>query len=156
MNYESLIGRINETIEDLIDVVERAELLLKKSEYSNDDCYLDGAALNVHGFYSGVERIFLDIARTLDQSLPANPNWHKDLLLQMSATLNKTRPPVIQKNTRHCLEEYLSFRHVIRNIYAFNLKTGRVKELVQDLRNCFNSFKQNITEFISFLETMDE
>jgi hypothetical protein len=44
MNYESLIGRINETIQDLKDVVERAELMLKKSEYSNDDCYLDGAA----------------------------------------------------------------------------------------------------------------
>ena len=155
MIYESLIGRINESISDLNDVVDRAELMLKKSEQTNDDCYLDGAALNIHGFYSGIESIFSDIARTIDQSMPSTPNWHKDLLLQMSATLSTSRPPVIQKKTRYCLQEYLSFRHVVRNVYAFNLKTGRVKELVQELRECYNAFQQDIHVFIAFLEKIE-
>ncbi len=56
---------------------------------------LDGVALNLHGFYAGVERIFEEIAREIDGSLPAGPEWHRDLLLQMSAEVAGTRPPVI-------------------------------------------------------------
>ncbi|MBF0449511.1 MAG: hypothetical protein HQK75_02310 [Candidatus Magnetomorum sp.] len=151
-DHEALMGRIKENISDLKDVVARAELLLKKSEYTNDDGYLDGAALNLHGFYSGVEQIFKDIARTVDKSIPTSHSWHKDLLIQMSAELSSIRPSVIHKETRHCLEEYLSFRHVVRNVYAFNLKSSRLKELIQDLRVCFESLQREMNSFITFLE----
>ena len=35
-----------------------------------DDGFFDGVALNLHGFYSGIERTFEDIARTMERSKP--------------------------------------------------------------------------------------
>ncbi|NJL59681.1 MAG: hypothetical protein HC887_08600 [Desulfobacteraceae bacterium] len=73
---------------------------------------MDGAALNLHGFYTGVENIFEDIARYLDGDIPKGADWHKQLLLQLSAEIPAVRPRVICQETRFCLEEYRSFRHI--------------------------------------------
>lgn len=53
--YSVLAGRIHEALSDLERVVHRAEELLNKAQQHNDDGYLDGVALNLHGFYAGVE-----------------------------------------------------------------------------------------------------
>ncbi|WP_129677287.1 hypothetical protein [Candidatus Chloroploca sp. Khr17] len=69
--YAALAGRMQASLHDLEQVVNRAEALLGKAQQQNDADYLDGVALNLHGFYAGVERIFEDIARTLDESVPS-------------------------------------------------------------------------------------
>ncbi len=79
---------------------------------------MDGVALNLHGFYVGIERIFEDIAREVEASVPSGPDWHQDLLLQMSAEVAAVRPAVITQETRQCLGDYRAFRHVVRNVYA--------------------------------------
>lgn len=119
--YSVLAGRIHEALSDLERVVHRAEELLNKAQQHNDDGYLDGVASNLHGFYAGVERIFEDIARNLDEAVPTGADWHRDLLLQMSASIDRIRPAVISQETRFCLEEYRGFRHVVRNVYTFNM-----------------------------------
>jgi hypothetical protein len=133
----ALAGRVRTEIQELMWVVERVEQLLAKANERQDDDYLDGVALNLHGFYAGVERIFVDIAREVDGAVPSGPEWHRDLLIQMSAELIGTRPPVIGRPTRLCLEEYRGFRHVVRNVYAFYLRPARVQELATELRSCY-------------------
>ena len=67
MNEQNaLAGRIRGYLADLEKVVNRAILLSTKAVTSGDDGNWDGVALNLHGFYSGVERIFEDIARKED------------------------------------------------------------------------------------------
>jgi len=41
---------------------------------------LDGVALNLHSFYSGIERIFELIAANVDDIRPVGENWHQTLL----------------------------------------------------------------------------
>jgi hypothetical protein len=111
--YIALIGRIKRVLQDLERVVSRAELLMDKAKRTGDDDFLDGVALNLHGFYAGVEKIFEDIARTLEKNIPDGSGWHQDLLLQMAAEISPIRPPVISEKTRDCLDEYRGFRHVV-------------------------------------------
>ncbi len=153
--YAALAGRLQEALSDLERVVKRAEELLHKAQQHNDDGYLDGVALNLHGFYSGVERIFEDIARTVDESSPTGPDWHRDLLLQMSAAIDGVRPAVISKETRFCLDEYRGFRHVVRNVYAFNLRPLRLQELTEGLSLCYQRLRAELDDFISFLLALD-
>ena len=40
------------------------------------DVYLDSVALNLHSFYSGLERLFELIARHIDCSIPDGETWH--------------------------------------------------------------------------------
>ncbi len=155
-DYRALAGRISQTLADLDRVVARAELLMQKAAASNDDAYLDGVALNLHGFYTGVERIFEDVARTLEKTIPSGFNWHRDLLLQMSAEITSVRPAVIGSDTRHCLDEYRGFRHVVRNIYAFNLKFSRLQELTGQLKACYQLVTSDMNRFSEFLERLSE
>jgi hypothetical protein len=147
-----LAGRLRTEINELAWVVERAERLQNKAQEQHDEDYLDGVALNLHGFYSGVERLFVDIAREIDGTVPDGPEWHRDLLVQMSADVSGIRPAVIGRQTRQCMEAYRGFRHVVRNVYTFNLRPSRVQELAAELRSCYQTVRQDINVFCDFLE----
>lgn len=153
--YAALSGRIQQQRADLHYVVSRAENLLEKAQRNSDDGYLDGAALNLHGFYTGVESIFEDIARTVDGDLPQGHDWHKRLLLQMSAEIPDIRIPVIRPETKHCLEEYRAFRHVVRNVYTFRFRSSRIEELVSEARACYEAVFSDLENFSLFLKELD-
>jgi hypothetical protein len=148
---QALAGRIQQALSDLEQVVQRVEALAEKARQTGDMDYLDGVSLNLHGFYTGVERIFEDIARHVDESMPTGPEWHRDLLLQMSAALRDVRPPVISQATRAYLNEYRGFRHVVRNLYTFNLRPTRVLELSGEIRNCYEAIALDLQTFMDFL-----
>jgi hypothetical protein len=150
--YISLTARIRTSLEDIEQVIIRIHWLLDKYTATVDDGYLDGTALNLHGFYSGVERIFKDIVSHIDRSLPSTAEWHQDLLIQVSSELTDLRPAILSKETRTLLDEFRGFRHVVRNVYTFNFRPARILELAQGLDQCFNLLKNDLYNFINFLE----
>ncbi len=151
----ALSGRIRAEMIDVERVAERCGRLFDKAQKSGDADWLDGVALNLHGFYAGVESIFEEIARELDGALPSGPEWHRHLLMQMAAELPSLRPPVISRSTLGCLDAYRGFRHVVRNVYAFNLRPSRLAELVGGLRACYEALARDIADFAEFLESQD-
>ena len=108
----------------------------------------------MHSFYVGVERIFKDIARTLDESVPDGPDWHRDLLLQMSAGVPSVRPAVISRKTRYYLGDCRGFRRVVRIMYTFNLKPSRLHELSDNLPECFGAVSDDLEGFDFYLEEL--
>jgi hypothetical protein len=54
----------------------------------------------------------------------------------MTVELEGLRPAVIETKTRKSLDEYRGFRHIVRNVYAFNLRPARLDELVNDAPDC--------------------
>lgn len=153
--YTAWIGRIEESLIELEQVVARVVHLCDKAVETGDDDYWDGVALNLHGFYGGVEHIFEDIARTMDESIPGGADWHRGLLLQMSAEIPEIRPPVIDRATRLCLDEYRGFRHVVRNVYTFHLRPARLQELTATLPVCFQAICSDLNKFIVFLKQLN-
>lgn len=152
--YNSLASRLEQTLADLERVVARVDVQMKKALTTNDDAYLDAVALNLHGFYAGVERAFEDIAQTVEQSLPSGPRWHQNLLLQMGAEIPEIRPSVISRSTRDCLDEYRQFRHIVRNVYTFNLRGSRLKVLAEEVGDCFTAVSTDLNRFIQFLRQL--
>lgn len=152
IQYAVLIGQIRQELEEIEKLVENNQRLLQKLRATQDEDYLGSIALNLHSFYSGAERIFKQIAQTIDQSVPDTADWHRQLLRQMTADIDSLRPLVITKETKNLLDEYCSFRHVVRNIYSTNLKFKRLEELAENLPMCFDSLQidlENFTVFIS-------
>lgn len=149
----ALATRLRAELTDLEQVVERAQHLLAKAVEQDED-YFDGVALNLHSFYTGAERVLEEIAKKIDNSVPDGAGWHRDLLLQMSDELANVRPAVISRSTRYCLDEYRGLRHIVRNIYTFNLRPSRLQELVTDLPQCYASLKSDIDTFCLFLNEL--
>ncbi|MGG6242368.1 hypothetical protein ACQ4N7_27460 [Nodosilinea sp. AN01ver1] len=128
---------------------------MAKAIENDDDDYYDGVALNLHSFYTAIERILEDIAREIDGAVPTGSGWHRDLLTQLSADFPGVRPAVLKHSSRRCLDEYRGLRHVIRNIYSFNLNSRRLQELVTMLPSCHGALIQDLEEFCTFLGALD-
>ena len=77
-----------------------------------------------------------------------------ELLLQRMTVAQQERPPVISAETAQRLDEYLGFRHVVRNVYAFDLDTERVARLIQTYPAIWQQFEQEIQEFITWLKEL--
>jgi len=113
---KGLAQRISDELNDLERVVGRVREGWRRTQQSDDDLYLDGVALNLHGFYNGLERLFKRIATTIDGNLPQGENWHQVLLKQMETEVPGVRPAVISDETYQVLDGYRGFRHIVRNI----------------------------------------
>ncbi|MCB9421523.1 MAG: hypothetical protein H6667_17090 [Ardenticatenaceae bacterium] len=124
-----------------------------QAAYAEGGAYnVDAAALSLHGFYSGTERILEWIARQVDGTLPQGPAWHRELLDQMTLDVPGVRPPVLQKDTAKQLEEYLGFRHVVRNLYTWELDTTKVKRLIKHLPQTLQVVENDLETFGRFLD----
>lgn len=124
-----------------------------QAAYAEGGAYkLDAAALSLHGFYSGAERLFEWIARQVDGALPQGPSWHRELLGQMALNVPGIRPPVLQNATVKLLEEYLGFRHVVRNLYVWEMDPAKVKRLIERLPQTIQAAEKDLTAFGRFLD----
>lgn len=81
--YQNLIERIRSEVTDLELVVERALQSWEAIRHVPPQeryAFIDSVALNLHSFYSGVERLFELVARQVDRNVPEGGAWHRDLL----------------------------------------------------------------------------
>lgn len=85
-------------------------------------------AAHLHGYYTALETLLERVARLLDESVPAGPAWHVDLLSQMQVELPKLRPAVIPSELAPDLQELRRFRHFFRNAYVLELDPRRTRE----------------------------
>jgi hypothetical protein len=146
-NYLALSARIAKELKELEQVVERCLDIWQQSESSGDDRYIDGAALNLQSFYTGLERIFELVVAEVDQAMPSGANWHQELLRQAATPIPDLRPALIGDATRDALDRYRGFRHVVRNIYSFNLDRDQIAPLVRDLRTVFARAQTDLSQF---------
>lgn len=154
MNRPSAIlaARIRTELPELTTLVERAKKGWDKAKTLNDDFYLDGVALNLHGFYSGLEKLFEKIATTVDGSVPTAPNWHQELLSQMSMEIPEVRPAVITQELREMLEDYRGFRHVVRNVYTHQLNPEKLELLITKIEPVLEKLTAELNLFAKFLQ----
>lgn len=150
-----LSARILTELNELAFLVDRAKQGWNKARSSNDDYYLDGVALNLHGFYSGVEKIFEKIAATVDGSVPTAANWHQELLSQMCMEIPQVRPAVISAGVRDMLEDYRGFRHVVRNVYTFHLNPEKMERLIAMVDTVLERLAAELTAFAEFLREVE-
>lgn len=138
---EQLAGRIRAELVDIERTLQRIQSGWEWVQQTSDDHYLDGVALNLHSFYSGLERIFELVATRVDGELPTGENWHQLLLQQVSTEISGVRPAVISESTCAHLDEYRGFRHVVRNVFTFKFEPVKIKNWSLMFRICLPRFR---------------
>jgi hypothetical protein len=142
------LGHLDQLAEDVHRVQE---------EMVNDPTHVrlfyENLALKLHNFYTGCERVFRIIASEVNGAIPEGYDWHKRLLDRM-AMEREGRPAVIALQTARRLEEYLSFRHVVRNIYSYELDPERIDRLVRGYPEIWQRFRTDVDHFIVWLRTL--
>lgn len=150
--YLTIAGRIRRELQDLQQLVDRTIAIWQAGLSSGNDYYIDAVALNLHGFYVEVERLLELIADSVDQAKPGGANWHQQLLRQMSTDIVSIRPMVLRQETVSYLDKYRGFRHVVRNVYTFNLDPQQIALLIEQLPSAIDYTIEDLLGFAQFLE----
>jgi len=98
----------------------------------------------LHDFYTGIEKIFENVAKEIDQRVPMGEEWHSELLHQMTLDIPGLRPPVITAHTEKKLREYLGFRHLFRKRYGFELDWEKMKRLLSKMPDVLSVLENEI------------
>ena len=115
---------------------------------------MDAAALRLHSFYTGVERMLLLVSRVVNGGTPSRgEGWHRPLLERM-AMPTETRPAVLQEGTQRDLQETLRSRHLVSNLYADRLRAEPIQRLIQQLQPTWPQLSADIAAFQSWLTTI--
>lgn len=118
------------------------------------DAFIHSVALNLHAFYSGLERIFGKIANVLDGGVLGGESWQKELLPQMTLDLPGVRPAVLSRETANALDRYRGFRHLVRNVYTTHLDPERIRQLVAGLPSVWDQVQEDLGRFQNFLQEL--
>jgi hypothetical protein len=148
----ALARRIRDELSALERIIQRGQEAWRRAKQSPDDIYVDSVALNLHGFYAGVERLFSLVAGVVDGTRPRGSDWHREVLQQMAAEVPGVRPAVISSRTHSALDDYRAFRHLVRNVYTFQLDPLRVGQLIQRAPELLSQLSRELLAFADFLE----
>ncbi len=144
--------------DDLTRETRRLEQLVQglvglDSRLSSNSETVEAAALRLHSFYTGVERMLLLVSRVVNGGTPSRrEGWHRPL--ERMAMPTDTRPAVLQEGTQRDLQEYLRFRHLVRNLYADELRAEPIQRLIEQLQNTWPHLSAEIAASQSWLTTI--
>ena len=153
--YQQLVERARGEIPELEHTFQRVVRVwdrMQEVESEEREIYLESVALNLHGFYSGLEHLFELIARHVDQVMPTGETWHRDLLWKLAAEVPDVRPAVIGQQSARMLDELRRFRHLVRHVYAVNLEPEKVNGLIEELSGTWSTLRAELLAFVEFLE----
>jgi predicted ribosome quality control (RQC) complex YloA/Tae2 family protein len=147
--WQEIVSEIDKELENITRLREELEDVMKNTAKANNR-RLQGSIL--HDFYNCCERVFRRVTADINGGFRQAETWYKGLLYRMTIEIKGIRPQVISEDLAAELDDYLSFRHVVRNIYGFELKGERLDRLVAKFDRVSRSFSKQITEFLRKME----
>lgn len=148
----NLAERIRQELREIDRIAQRAQTTWRQLRLTPDDAYLDSTALNLHGVYEGLERLFSLISLTVDKKRLHGSDWHQELLTQMQSDVPGIRPAVISAESGRALDKLRGFRHVVRHVYTFNYDPQQIGELMANVTPVFERVRSELLAFADFLE----
>ena len=143
------LERETRRLEQLVESLDALE-----SRLSSGGETVEAAALRLHSFYTGVERMLLLVSRVVNGGTPSRgEGWHRRLLERMAMPTD-TRPAVLQELTQRDLQEYLRFRHLVRNLYTDELRAEPIQRLIEQLQPTWSLLAADIARFQNWLTTI--
>jgi hypothetical protein len=108
----------------------------------------------LHDFYTGVEKIFENIAKEVDRRIPMGEEWHSDLIHQMTLEVPGLRPSILSAPTEKKLREYLGFRYLFRKRYGFELDWRKMKKLLGNLPQVLLALENDVSLFLHLIDSL--
>ena len=97
-----------------------------------------GTAALLHNFYNGIENLFKQVVRSRGLEVPTGDSWHRDLVNLACGE------GIVSEDTAVQLRQYLAFRHFFSHGYAVDLEVERMQPLIEELREVYEQFRQDI------------
>jgi len=142
---DKLIKQIRVELEQLSLLVrENQPLISNAGKNPPSKVEISALAAFLHSFYTGIENIFGRMYAEMHGKKAAGDAWHRNLL-QAMAEETKKAAPVISQELCDLLSEYLTFRHVFRQAYTFDIRWDKMKPLVSGCEAVFKRLSDELS-----------
>jgi hypothetical protein len=154
-NMIDLAAEIEDELAALLELAASLKAAVRDMalDTAHETVYLESLALKLHNYYTGCERMFTRISEELNGGLPKSHDWHVRLLKKMTLDIRDIRPAVLRRETAAMLDEYRTFRHIVRNIYGFEIKMTRLRPLLDSFDGAMTAIQSDMKIFVKFLKT---
>lgn len=151
MYKEVLIADINRDIVSIKREVEalkpKLERLITDKDPVNYDSHKRAIGSCLSSIYTGIERIFERIIKTIDGFIPETKQYHQAILDRAATAIPGKRQPIISEQTYELLQEMKGFRHLYTHIYHYNLMPQRLRDLAEKGPVVWDAFLKDIEVF---------
>ena len=147
MNRETAL-KVEFEISQIDMLLDETTPLLKLAQARTPDM-VETAALGLflQSFYNGIENIIKFIMKEKYGKFPSGNKWHKELL-DLCFIKTNDQKGLFSENVKDTLDDYLSFRHFIRNTYSYRIKWERMEDLILNINKNWDEIKADIINYL--------
>ncbi|RKY03232.1 hypothetical protein DRP77_06665 [Candidatus Poribacteria bacterium] len=113
-------------------------------------------ALKAQQFYTALEDLFKEIARTFENRIEDPSRYHRELLVKMNTEAPGVRIAVISERTFRFLDRLRRFRHFIRHAYDYELDRDEIEKLQRLFKENFEALISDLNRFLEFVREASE
>ena len=111
-------------------------------------------AMRVQQFYTAIEDLLKQIAKSFENHIDQMSSFHKELLARMNTEVPQIRPAVISHQSFLFFDKLRAFRHFVRHAYDCELDEKELLLIQNKLRNEFQNVKADLEKFKSFIRNL--
>lgn len=111
-------------------------------------------ATKTQQFYTALEDLFKQIARTFENNIEKIEKFHSEMLKQMNLDILRIRPAVISNSSLPLLNDLRSFRHFFRHAYDCELNEMRLKNIKNEFAKDHTIVMGDLQNFRKFIVTL--
>ena len=111
-------------------------------------------AMRTQQFYTAIEDLFKQIAKSFENHIESMSNFHKEILIRMNTEVPTIRPVVISKPSFVFLDKVRSFRHFIRHAYDCELNEKELHLIQSKFIKEFHQFEKDLQSFRLYIKKL--
>lgn len=111
-------------------------------------------AMRVQQFYTALEDLLKQIAKSFENHIDSMSNFHKELIARMNTEVPKIRPAVLSHQSFIFLDKLRAFRHFIRHAYDCELDEKELLLIQQKLKQEYPHLNHDLQNFYSFVQSL--
>ena len=111
-------------------------------------------AMKTQQFYTAIEDLFKQIAKSFENHIENMSNFHKEILARMNIEVPKIRPAVISNQSLILLDNVRTFRHFIRHAYDCDLDMEKLQVIQNKLIKEYKCVEKDLHNFRSYLKKL--
>lgn len=111
-------------------------------------------ALRVQQFYTAIEDLFKQIAKSFENHLEGMSDFSRELLIRMNTEIPKIRPALLSPHSLVFLDKIRAFRHFIRHAYDCELDQEELQLIQHKLKTEYSHLESDLKKFRSFIQDL--
>ena len=147
--YSILLGYFDKQI-PLINKLYQEVVNVDVSKYKEQLVF----AFRTQQFYTAIEDLFKQIAKSFENHIENMSNFHKELLVRINMEIPNVRPSVISKPSLLLLDKIRSFRHFVRHAYDVELDKKELELIQNRLKSEFRHVEKDLNHFRAYLQEL--